>query len=110
MSIALTSREVLKGAKQLLVQDGWTPSGNRGYHEYDWDRPSRHKLEPGKPWFITQALSCVAGSESSAAKIGAVQMLNEAVDNYIVRWELMDGRTFEDVIDAFDRALGCLVC
>jgi hypothetical protein len=112
MSVTLTPREVvdvLEGARQLIVQDGYDPRA-LGNHPYDWlKRPFKQKREAGKPWFLTSVLSFVAGGETLPAKWAGYRALQDALGETKIRdwqWEA----TIEDVLELFDKAIASLIC
>lgn len=109
MKVHQTPKEVLEAAKQLLIEDGWTPFATPNNHEYDWNNKSpKQKRNPGKPWFINQAISYIAGSETSPLKYQSSMILAHALGKKLIPWELEDGRTKEEIINLFDQAIDTL--
>lgn len=103
-----TPREVLENTKELLLEDGWTPFSTPSYHEYDWDHVPKHKRDPGQPWFLSQAISYISGSESSPLRYRTSSLLCGMIGSNLIRWELQDGRTQQEVIDLLDRTIDSL--
>lgn len=113
MPVTPTPREVadvLEEARQLFVQDGW--HAHLPYnHPIDWlNRPFKRKREPGKPWFITQAISYVVGREDLPINGAAYRALTSTLGCHLRDWQFDEGRTIEDVLELFDKTIASLTC